>query len=618
MAADAGLLRLLTCGSVDDGKSTLIGRLLHDTRQVTTDRLAALESDSRRHGTTGEDVDLALLVDGLEAEREQGITIDVAHLYFATPRRAFIVADAPGHEQYTRNMATAASEADLAILLVDARKGLLTQTRRHAAICRLMGIRRVVLAVNKIDLMGHDEGVFRRIVADFEVFARRIGLAGVTAIPISARYGDNVVAPSTRMDWHDGPTLLEHLETVDVSHDAADAPFRLSVQWVSRPHADFRGYAGTVASGRVRVGDEVAILPSGRTTRIERILGTEGEREGARAGDAVTVTFADEIDAARGDLIAPVRARPVSADRFTADLVQLSEEPLLPGRSYLMRIGDVWTSASLTALKYRLDVDTQDRLAAKELRLNEIGTADLATARPVVFDPYAENRATGAFILVDRFTHATAAAGMILHPLRRAANVHYEPSSVDAAARAALKGQKPACLWFTGLSGSGKSSIARALETKLHAAGRHTMLLDGDNLRHGLTKDLGFTDVDRVENVRRAGEAAKLMTEAGLIVLCAFISPFRADRDTVRALFPDGEFFEVFVDTPLEDCMRRDPKGLYAKAARGEIPNFTGIGAPYERPEFPDLRIEGGSGSPEAGAEAAFALLRDAGRLETG
>ena len=613
--ADAGILRFLTCGSVDDGKSTLIGRLLHDTRQVATDRMAALETDSRRHGTTGEEVDLALLVDGLEAEREQGITIDVAHLYFSTPRRAFIVADTPGHEQYTRNMATGASEADLAVILVDARKGVLTQTRRHAVICALLGLRHIVLAVNKIDLVGHDEAVFRRIVEEFRIFAEKIGLSGVVPIPLSARYGDNVAAPSAAMPWYDGPTLLDHLESVDVSHDAGDAPFRMSVQWVSRPHADFRGFAGTIASGRVRVGDEVAVLPSARTTRIDRILGPDGERDAAEAGEAVTLTFADEVDAARGDLVAPVRARPALADQFAARVVWMTDEPLLPGRSYLMRIGDAWVPASVTGLKYRLDVDTQAHAAAKSLGLNAIGEVNIAAGRPIAFDPYAENRATGGFILVDRFTNATAAAGMILHPLRRATNVHHEAPSVEKEARAALKGQKPACIWFTGLSGSGKSTIAKALEKKLHAMGRHTMLLDGDNLRHGLNKDLGFTDADRVENIRRAGETARLMTEAGLIVLCSFISPFRAERDMIRALFPEGEFFEVFVDTPLEDCIRRDPKGLYAKAVRGEIPNFTGISSPYERPEFPELRLEGAGEGAERVAEDVVKLLEQAGRL---
>jgi bifunctional enzyme CysN/CysC len=607
-AADSGLLRFLTCGSVDDGKSTLIGRLLHDTRQVPLDRMAALKFDSRRHGASGDELDLALLLDGLEAEREQGITIDVAHIYFATPRRAFIVADTPGHEQYTRNMATGASEADLAIILVDARKGVLTQTRRHATLCALLGLRHVVLAVNKIDLVGYDEGVFRRIVDEFLAFAGKIGLAGVAPFPLCARHGDNVATRSPAMPWYDGPTLLEHLETVDVSHDTADAPFRMSVQWVSRPHADFRGFAGTVASGRVRVGDEIAVLPSARTTRISRIFGPDDEREAAEAGEAVTLTFADEVDAARGDLVASVRARPTVADQFAARLVWMTDEPLLPGRSYMLRIGDAWTPASVTALKYRLDVDTQAHLAAKSLDLNAIGEVNVATGRPVAFDLYAQNRATGSFILVDRFTNATAAAGMILHPLRRATNVHHEPPSVKKEARAALKGQKPACIWFTGLSGSGKSTIAKALEKKLHAMGKHTMLLDGDNLRHGLNKDLGFTDADRVENIRRVGEMAHLMTEAGLIVLCCFISPFRAERDMARALFPEGEFFEVFVNTSLEDCIRRDTKGLYAKALRGEIPNFTGISSAYEQPVSPEAIIATEGLTPE---DAADGLLRD-------
>ncbi len=613
--SDAGLLRFLTCGSVDDGKSTLIGRLLHDTRHVMEDQFRSLETDSRRHGTTGEDVDLALLVDGLEAEREQGITIDVAHRYFATPRRAFIVADTPGHEQYTRNMATGASEADLAIILVDARKGVLTQTRRHATICALLGIRRIVLAVNKIDLMEYDEALFNRITAEFSAFAEKIGLGEVVAIPVSARYGDNVVERSHAMAWYEGPTLLEHLETVDVQSDLATRPFRLSVQWVSRPHADFRGFAGSVATGSIRVGDEIAILPAGRTTHVDRILGPDGELDEAHAGDAVTITLQTETDASRGDLIVHARERPAVADQFAARLVWMTDEPLLPGRGYLMRIGDRWVPASVTALKYRLDVDSQEHLAARGLGLNEIGEVNIAAGAPVAFDSYADNRATGGFILVDRFTNTTAAAGMILHPLRRATNIHHEAPSVEKAARAAAKGQQPTCIWFTGLSGSGKSTIAKALEAKLHASGKHTMMLDGDNLRHGLNRDLGFTDADRVENIRRVGETAKLMTEAGLIVLCSFISPFRAERDMVRAMFPEGEFFEVFVDTPLEDCIKRDPKGLYAKAMRGEIPNFTGISSPYERPEFPDLRLDAVKGPPQDAAETALKLLADAGRL---
>ncbi|MGE5537645.1 MAG: sulfate adenylyltransferase subunit CysN [Gemmatimonas sp.] len=610
MAGD--LLRILTCGSVDDGKSTLLGRLLYDTEQVFEDQVAALERDSRRYGTTGGGLDLALLADGLEAEREQGITIDVAYHHFATPRRAFIVADAPGHEQYTRNMATGASTAELAVLLVDARKGLLDQTRRHAAICSLLGIRHVVLAVNKIDLIDYDQATFDCIVAEFAAFATRLGFADVRSIPMSARDGDNVTKPSPRTPWHVGPTLLEHLETVTVSGGLDEAPFRLPVAWISRPHADFRGFAGTIAGGTVRPGDEVVVAASGVTARVARVLAPDGDLVAANAGDAVTLTLDRPVDVARGDVLAAPRARPTVADQFTADIVWMADEPLLPGRSYLMRIGTRWVPATVTMIKHKLNVATLEHLSARDLHLNEIASCNVATGTPVAFDNYVENRHTGGFILVDRFTHATAAAGMIAHPLRRATNIHHERLSLDKHARASLNLQRPSVIWFTGLSAAGKSTIARAVEAKLYSLGRHTMMLDGDNLRHGLNRDLGFTDADRVENIRRVGEVAKLMVEAGLIVICAFISPFRAERQMVRALFEDDEFFEIFVDTPIDECIRRDPKGLYAKAKAGALPNFTGIDSAYERPDNAELTLTTGAKTPE---ELAEAVLRRCGYL---
>ncbi len=604
------LLRFLTCGSVDDGKSTLIGRLLLEAGQILDDQLAALERDSRRHGTTGAETDLALLVDGLEAEREQGITIDVAYRYFATPRRSFIVAATPGHEQYTRNMATGASSADLAILLVDARKGLLVQTCRHATICSLLGIRHYVLAVNKIDLVDFDEGSFARIVGDFECLSAKLGLGSVTAIPVSARFGDNVSARSPSMPWYCGPTLLGHLETVSVARDAVDEPFRFPVQWVNRRDANFRGYSGTVSSGAVSVGETVISAISGGATRIERIIGPDADQTEANAGEAVTIVLSDEIDLSRGDLLTAATKPPTVANQFSANLIWMSSEPLLPGRGYLMRIGPRWVPASVTSLKHKLNVDTQEELAADTLALNEIGVANLSLASAVAFDPYVENRRGGAFILVDRFSNELVAAGMIRHALRRALNITPERTLVEKQARAALKSQQPVCVWFTGLSGSGKSTLAKGLEKRLHELGRHTMLLDGDNLRLGLNGDLGFTSADRVENIRRAGEVAKLMTEAGLIVLCSFISPFRAERDMVRGLFQSDEFIEVFVDTPLEECQRRDAKGLYARALRGEIPNFTGVSSPYEAPEHPDVRIDGSS--PPAASDAELERHLDA------
>ncbi len=604
------LLRFLTCGSVDDGKSTLIGRLLHDSKLIFEDQLSALTKDSRRHGTTGEEIDFALLLDGLEAEREQGITIDVAHRYFATPRRAFIVADTPGHEQYTRNMATGASTSDLAVILVDARKGVLVQTRRHSFICSLLGIRHVVLAVNKMDLVGFAHDLFERIAADYRAFASRLGFASIIAIPVSARHGDNVMQRSGRTPWHHGPTLLEHLEAIDVAADDLAKPFRLPVQWVNRPHADFRGYSGTVASGRIAPGDTVVVAASGQTSRVDAIVAFEGTREAAQAGDAVTVTLADDVDVGRGDVLAAPTARPEVSDQFAAHIIWMDHEPLFHGRSYLVRIGTRVVPATITTIKHKIDVNTGEHLAAATLALNDIGFCNVATARPVAFDPYADNRRTGAFIVIDRSTNRTAGAGMIAFGLRRGTNVHWQPLLIGKEARAALKRQKPVILWFTGLSGAGKSTIANLVEQQLHLEGHHTMLLDGDKIRHGLNRDLGFTEADRVENIRRVGEVAKLMLEGGLIVLCSFISPYRAERDMARRLVADNEFLEIFVDAPVEECAARDPKGLYAKARAGHLKNFTGIDAPYEVPEHPELTLRTARQAPEQSAALVLELLR--------
>jgi len=604
-----GLLRLLTCGSVDDGKSTLIGRLLYDSQLIADDTLAAITRDSRKHGTVGEEVDLALLVDGLEAERQQGITIDVAYRFFTTGQRSFIVADCPGHEQYTRNMATGASNSELAIILVDARKGLLTQTRRHSYICSLLGIRHVVLAINKIDLVDFDHAVFARIVAEYRIFAAGFGFRTLAAIPLSGRFGDNVTARSPRTPWYDGPTLMEHLEAVDVEEDVAGVPFRFPVQWVNRPNLDFRGFSGTIASGAVAVGDAVVVAGSGVTSTVHRVLGPDGDIESAGAGEAVTICLADEVDVARGDMLAPPAARPVVADQFAAHLLWMDEEAMLPGRQYMLRMGHAWTSASVTTIKHRVDVTSLEHQAATKLGLNEIGFCNLATARPLAFDAYAANRLTGAFILVDRYSNRTVGCGMVDFALRRAGNVHQEAYLVDRVARAAVLGQRPMVLWFTGLSGSGKSTVAKLVEQALHRAGRHTYSLDGDNLRHGLNRDLGFTAQDRVENIRRVGEVARLMVDAGLIVLASFISPFRAERQMVRDMLGAGEFVEIFVDTPLEVCAARDVKGLYARALRGEIANFTGVSSPYEAPEAPDLLLDGAGGAPAALAREVVAAV---------
>jgi bifunctional enzyme CysN/CysC len=604
-----GQLRLVACGSVDDGKSTLIGRLLHETGTLFEDERTALEHDSRKYGTTSGEPDYALLLDGLEAEREQSITIDVAYRTFATARRAFIVADAPGHEHYTRNMATGASNADLAVILVDARKGILAQTRRHTAICSLLGIRHVVLAVNKMDLVGYEQTVFERIVGDYEEFAIKLSIAAVVAIPLSARFGDNVTVRSQNTKWYRGQMLLEHLEAVEVEGDPAGLPFRFPVQWVNRPHLDFRGFAGTVASGRVRAGETIVVARSGAAATVRRIVTADGDREEARSGEAVTLTLAEDLDIARGDVLVHPHMRPSVADQLAAHLVWMGDEPLLPGRSYWMRIGTHWVPASVSTIKHKLDVQHLDPLAARTLALNEIGFCNLATAVPVAFDPYKENRAAGGFILVDRYSHQTVAAGMIDFALRRASNIHPEQLAVSKTARAALKRQRPCILWFTGLPASGKSTLAKLVEAKLHAASHHTYMLDGDNLRHGLNHDLGFTAADRVENIRRAGEVAKLFVDAGLIVLCAFISPFRAERQMVRELVGPGEFIEIFVDTPLEECIRRDPKGLYARAGAGDLKNVTGVDAPYEAPERPELRLRTTQSSSEDLADQVIRYL---------
>ncbi len=609
------LLRFLTCGSVDDGKSTLIGRLLYDTKLLFEDTLASLEKDSRKFGTTGEDIDFALLVDGLEAEREQGITIDVAYRFFATDKRKFIVADTPGHEQYTRNMATGASNSDLAVILIDARKGVLVQTRRHAYICSLLGIRHIVLAVNKIDLVGYDQKIFDAIVAEFRAFSASLGFASEIAIPLSARFGVNVMAKSGETPWYKGPSLLEHLETVEVDAALADKPFRLPVQWVNRPDLDFRGFAGTIAGGRVKPGDNVVVAKSGKTSKVVRIVTHDGDLPEAVAGDAITLTLADEVDISRGDVLAAPEARPAVSDQFAAHLLWMAEEELLPGRQYLLKLGTATVPATVSTLKHKIDVNTLDTHAAKTLALNEVGYCNFALSQPLAFDPYRENRDSGGFILIDRFTNATVAAGMIDFSLMRATNVHWQALDVNKAARAAQKGQKPVILWFTGLSGSGKSTIANLVEKKLAAEGRHTYLLDGDNVRHGLNRDLGFTDADRVENIRRVGEVAKLFVDAGTIVLTAFISPFRSERRMVRELVGAGEFVEVFVDTPLEICTQRDPKGLYEKAKAGAIKNFTGISSPYEAPQQAELVIHTAQAEPEHHAQVIVDYLRDKGYL---
>jgi len=612
------LLRFLTCGSVDDGKSTLIGRMLHDSKLIFEDQLSTLAKDSVKHGTTGEEIDFALLVDGLEAEREQGITIDVAYRFFTTPRRSFIVADTPGHEQYTRNMATGASNADLAIILIDARKGVLVQTRRHSLICSLLGIRHVVVAVNKIDLAGYSKETFEHIVGDYTSFASQLGFTSIMPIPMSARYGDNVTEKSGNTPWYCGPTLIEYLESIDVESSAAEKPFRFPVQWVNRPNLDFRGYAGTVISGSVKVTDQIVVASSGKTSRVKELLTYDGPRQSAEAGDAVTITLTEEVDIARGDLLVHPTSRPEVTDQFAAHLIWMSEDQLVPGRSYLARIGTKTVPLTVTSIKHKIDVNTRQHLATHTLGLNDIAFCNLSTSVPVAFDAYEQNRRTGSFIIIDRFTNHTVGAGMVAFGLRRGTNIHWQPLLISKAERTALKRQKPAILWFTGLSGAGKSAIANIVEQMLHAAGHHTMLLDGDNVRHGLNRDLGFTEADRVENIRRVGEVAKLMTECGLVVLCSFISPYRAERDMVRGLVPEGEFVEVFVDTPIEECIRRDPKGLYAKAKAGQIKNFTGFDAPYEAPENAEIHLHTSGQEVQQLADQVVKVLTDRGIVTAG
>ena len=607
------LLRFITCGSVDDGKSTLIGRLLYETRQILDDQLAALEAESKRHGTQGEAIDFALLVDGLSAEREQGITIDVAYRYFSSEKRKFIVADTPGHEQYTRNMITGASTADLAVLLVDARKGVLTQTRRHSYLAKLIGIRRFVLAVNKMDLVDYEEDAFDASVEDFRSFAEKTGITDWTAIPVSGLNADNVVGASSATPWYKGPSLLDHLDTVPLDLEANVAkPLRMPVQWVNRPNHDFRGFAGQIAAGTIAPGDDVRVLPSGRTTRIDRIVLASGDSQRAVAGESVTITFADEVDCSRGDVVAAATDAPEIADQFEATIVWMDEHDLLPGRGYWLKLGTQTATATVHEPKYEINVNTLDHLAAKTLRLNGIGVAEIATDREIIFEPYdgsdsSPNRELGGFILIDKLTNATVACGMLHFALRRARNIHRQHLDVSRETHAALKGQQPAVLWFTGLSGAGKSTIANLVEKRLALLGRHTFLLDGDNVRHGLNRDLGFTEADRIENIRRVGEVARLMADAGLIVLTAFISPFRAEREMVRAMIAPGEFIEIFVDTPLAEAERRDSKGLYAKARAGKLKNFTGIDSPYEAPDAPEILIDTTRMSSE---EAADLIVR--------
>jgi bifunctional enzyme CysN/CysC len=607
------LLRFITCGSVDDGKSTLIGRLLYDSKMIFEDQLAALEADSRRIGTQGGEIDFALLVDGLAAEREQGITIDVAYRFFSTDRRKFIVADTPGHEQYTRNMVTGASTADLAVILVDARKGILTQTRRHSFLVHLLGIKKVVLAVNKMDLMGFEGAVFDQIVADYREFAARLGLDDILAIPISGLRGDNIASASDLTPWYAGPTLMGHLETVEIAEDARRAqPLRMAVQWVNRPNLDFRGFSGQIEAGVARPGDAIRVLPSARESHIARIVTRDGDLSEAGAGQSVTFTLEDEIDCSRGDLIVAAKAPAEVADQFETHIVWMAAEPLLPGRAYWLKIGAKTVSATVTELKHKININSLEELAARRLELNEIGLANISLSETVAFEPYATNPDLGGFILIDRLTNATVGAGMISFALRRAHNIHWQAVDVSKATRAEAKGQTPAVLWFTGLSGAGKSTIANLVEKKLLARGRHTYLLDGDNVRHGLNRDLGFTDAERVENIRRVAEVARLMADAGLIVLVSFISPFRSERAMARGLLPPGEFLEIFIDTPLDVAEQRDVKGLYGKARRGELKNFTGIDSPYEPPEAPEIHIRADHVLAEDAADMIIAHLEGA------
>ncbi len=612
-----GMLRFITCGSVDDGKSSLIGRLLYEAKLIYEDQLAAVEADSVKAGTQGGKLDLALLVDGLAAEREQGITIDVAYRYFSTKKRKFIVADTPGHEQYTRNMVTGASTADAAVILIDARKGVLSQTRRHSYICALLGIRHLILTINKMDLVEYDQGTFERIQAEYGKLAQELGVEESICIPVSALMGDNVIDPSKKMPWYQGPTLLQVLETLEVAERQEHLPFRLPVQWVNRPSLDFRGFCGFVPSGSVRPGDAVVAMPSGKSSTVRGILGPEGELKQAVAGQSITLTLEDEIDVSRGDIIAAMDRAPQVGDRFRCTIVWMHEEPMFPGRPYLMKIGARTLMATVTEPRYKLNIDTFAHLAAKKLDLNDIGVCNIQTDEAIAFDPYDENRETGGFILIDRLTNDTVGVGMLSFALWRSDNVHWQALDVNKHARSEIKGQKACVVWFTGLSGAGKSTIANLLEKRLLASGRHTYLLDGDNVRHGLNNDLGFTDADRVENIRRVTEVAKLMVDAGLIVLVSFISPFRAERRMARESLEEGEFIEVFVDTPLEEAERRDPKGLYRKAREGQIKHFTGIDSPYEAPEAPEVHVETGDLSTEEAVELILKTMRDAGKLDS-
>lgn len=604
------MLRFITCGSVDDGKSTLIGRMLYDSKLVFEDHLAALEQDSKVVGTQGGELDFALLVDGLAAEREQGITIDVAYRFFSTEKRKFIVADTPGHEQYTRNMVTGASTADLAVILIDARQGVLTQTRRHSYLVSLLGIRHIVLAINKLDLVDYSQDVFNSIETEYREFAEQIGLTDIVAIPISALRGDNVTERSENTPWYHGPTLIGHLETIEVDDELTAKPFRLPVQWVNRPDLDFRGFSGEIASGVVRVGDRLRVLPSGRESNVERIVTFDGDLPEAAAGQSVTLSLTDEIDISRGDILAAASSPPAVADQFEAHIIWMSEAEMLPGRPYLLKIGARTVNATLAQPKYKVNVNTLEHSAAKTLELNEIGVCNLNVDRPIPFDPYNENRDTGGFILIDKFTNGTVACGLLHFALRRSDNVHLQALEINKDARAQQKSQRPAVLWFTGLSGSGKSTIANIVEKKLYELGRHTYLLDGDNVRHGLNKDLGFTDADRVENIRRVSEVSGLMADAGLLVLVSFISPFRAERRMARERVGEGEFIEIYVSTPLAIAETRDPKGLYAKARRGELSNFTGIDSPYEEPESAEIVIDTEQMSAEQAADHIIDYLR--------
>ncbi|MCF6215441.1 MAG: sulfate adenylyltransferase subunit CysN [Emcibacter sp.] len=604
-------LRFITCGSVDDGKSTLIGRLLYDSKLIFEDQMASLENDSKKVGTQGGDIDFALLVDGLAAEREQGITIDVAYRFFATDKRKFIVADTPGHEQYTRNMATGASSADAAVILIDARKGILTQTRRHSFIVNLLGIRHAVVAVNKMDLMDYSQEVFQNIEAEYREFAENLDFLTITFVPMSALKGDNIMTPSDKMPWHDGPAFMSVLENIDVARKKAEKPFRMPVQWVNRPNLDFRGFSGTISSGTVKPGDTVIVLPSGKVSNVKSIVTYDGNLDQASADQAVTLTLEDEIDVSRGDVIAEINQRPETTDQFQAHIIWMGEQPMLPGRPYLIKTTNKTVAGEISALKHKVNVNSLEHEAGKTLALNEVGLCNISLDEAIAFEAYRDNPAMGAFIVIDKISNATVGAGMIDFGLRRATNVHWQAVDVDKTARAEQKRQKPVVLWFTGLSASGKSTIANLVEKKLHALGKHTYLLDGDNVRHGLNRDLGFVDADRVENIRRVGEVSKLMIDAGLIVLTAFISPFRAERRMVRDMMEPHEFIEVFVDTPLEICEKRDPKGLYKKARSGEIKNFTGYDSPYEPPERADIHLHTAEMTAAEAADAVIAKIEE-------